>query len=73
MEMCYTPVVGWINRTVLQSAWKVEKEVAMRRRPENRVMDMHLIKVDNNLTNFDIVSGYGNVLHFPYRLVRLNY
>ncbi len=51
----------------------MEKEVAMRRRPENRVMDMHLIKVDNNLTNFDIVSGYGNVLHFPYRLVRLNY
>ncbi len=44
----------------------------MRRRPENRVMDMHLIKVDNNLTNFDIVSGYGNVLYFCCRLDQPN-
>ena len=36
-------------------------------------MDMHLIKVDNNLTKFDIVSGYENRVYLFYRLMMLNY
>jgi hypothetical protein len=44
----------------------------MRRREEKRVMSMPLIKFDNNLTKFDIVSGYGNRVYLFYRLMMLN-
>jgi hypothetical protein len=71
MERYYTPVVGWIRRTVLQSFWKLEKEIAMRRREDNRVMGRPLINIDNNLIKFDIVSSYGKVLYSCCRLDQL--
>ncbi len=58
---------------VWQSFWKVEKEFAMRQRENNRVMGKPLIKFDNNLTKFDIVSGYENRVYLFYRLMMLNY